>query len=229
MTQATLDEPARTRSPRVRASSPPTRRSCAARVRSLREQDDLETRTSDVVRQRRERSTWRSPRRAASRDARRAGLPASTKPGSRHRIPGPGPAERARADSPAAPTPTHLAERLGDARAATDEVHERVQLGRGPAPPPPVRPAPSSRRCAPSGVPWRASSPGCGSRCNGGRSKRPDEDAARERGGAAPGRFDVEPEVALAAPAPEVPEGSTLAGRGGEVEREIKLMGPIKS
>jgi chromosome segregation protein len=37
----------------------------------------------------------------------------------------------------------------------------------------------------------------------------------------------VEPAVALAAPAPEVPEGTTLAGRAREVEREMKLMGPI--
>jgi chromosome segregation protein len=38
---------------------------------------------------------------------------------------------------------------------------------------------------------------------------------------------DVEPAVALDAPAPEVPEGTTLAGRARELERELRLMGPI--
>ena len=39
--------------------------------------------------------------------------------------------------------------------------------------------------------------------------------------------FDCEPVTALEAPAPEVPEGVTLAGRARELERELKLMGPI--
>ncbi|MFO7591194.1 MAG: AAA family ATPase [Acidimicrobiia bacterium] len=39
--------------------------------------------------------------------------------------------------------------------------------------------------------------------------------------------FDVEPSVALDAPAPEVPEGTTLAGRARELERDLRLMGPI--
>jgi chromosome segregation protein len=39
--------------------------------------------------------------------------------------------------------------------------------------------------------------------------------------------YDVEPAVALDAPAPEVPAGTTLAGRGRELERELRLMGPI--
>jgi chromosome segregation protein len=38
---------------------------------------------------------------------------------------------------------------------------------------------------------------------------------------------DVEPAVALDAPAPEVPAGTTLAGRARELERELRLMGPI--
>jgi chromosome segregation protein len=38
---------------------------------------------------------------------------------------------------------------------------------------------------------------------------------------------DAEPAVALAAPAPEVPEGSTLAGRARDLERDLRLMGPI--
>jgi chromosome segregation protein len=39
--------------------------------------------------------------------------------------------------------------------------------------------------------------------------------------------FDVEPAAALDAPAPEAPPGTTLAGRGRELERELRLMGPI--
>jgi chromosome segregation protein len=38
---------------------------------------------------------------------------------------------------------------------------------------------------------------------------------------------DVEPERALDAPAPPVPEGTTLAGRARELERELRVMGPI--
>jgi chromosome segregation protein len=39
--------------------------------------------------------------------------------------------------------------------------------------------------------------------------------------------FDVEPAAALDAVAPEVPEGTTLAGRARELERDLRLMGPI--
>jgi chromosome segregation protein len=39
--------------------------------------------------------------------------------------------------------------------------------------------------------------------------------------------FEVEPEAALDAPAPTPPEGTTLAGRARELERELRLMGPI--
>jgi len=39
--------------------------------------------------------------------------------------------------------------------------------------------------------------------------------------------FDCEPDAALAAPVPEVPEGTTLAGRARELERELRLMGPV--
>ena len=39
--------------------------------------------------------------------------------------------------------------------------------------------------------------------------------------------FDVEPHAALDAPAPPVPEGTTLAGRARELERELRVMGPI--
>jgi chromosome segregation protein len=39
--------------------------------------------------------------------------------------------------------------------------------------------------------------------------------------------LDTEPEVAMAAPAPDLPEGTTAAARAREVERELRLMGPI--
>jgi chromosome segregation protein len=39
--------------------------------------------------------------------------------------------------------------------------------------------------------------------------------------------FDCEPDAAVAAPVPEVPEGTTLPGRARELERELRLMGPI--
>jgi chromosome segregation protein len=39
--------------------------------------------------------------------------------------------------------------------------------------------------------------------------------------------FDCEPAVALDAPKPEVPEGTTLAGRARELERELRMLGPI--
>jgi chromosome segregation protein len=39
--------------------------------------------------------------------------------------------------------------------------------------------------------------------------------------------FDCEAAVALDAPKPDVPEGTTLAGRARELDRELRLMGPI--
>jgi chromosome segregation protein len=39
--------------------------------------------------------------------------------------------------------------------------------------------------------------------------------------------FDCEPDVALASPAPEAPEGTTLHARARELERELRIMGPI--
>ena len=39
--------------------------------------------------------------------------------------------------------------------------------------------------------------------------------------------LECEPEVALAAPAPACPEGTTLAARGKEIDRELRLMGAI--
>ncbi len=39
--------------------------------------------------------------------------------------------------------------------------------------------------------------------------------------------FDCEPGAAIDAPAPEVPEGTTLAGRARDLDRDLRLMGPI--
>jgi chromosome segregation protein len=39
--------------------------------------------------------------------------------------------------------------------------------------------------------------------------------------------FDCEPDVAIVAPLPEVPDGTTLSARARELERELRLMGPI--
>ena len=39
--------------------------------------------------------------------------------------------------------------------------------------------------------------------------------------------FDCEPDVAIAAPLPEIPDGTTLSARARELERELRLMGPI--
>jgi chromosome segregation protein len=39
--------------------------------------------------------------------------------------------------------------------------------------------------------------------------------------------FDVEPAIALDAPAPVIAAGSTLAGRARELDRDLRLMGPI--
>ncbi len=39
--------------------------------------------------------------------------------------------------------------------------------------------------------------------------------------------FDCEPDVAIAAPPPEVPDGASLPARARELERELRLMGPV--
>jgi chromosome segregation protein len=39
--------------------------------------------------------------------------------------------------------------------------------------------------------------------------------------------FDCEPEVAIAAGSPELPDGTTAAGRARELERELRLLGPV--
>ena len=51
--------------------------------------------------------------------------------------------------------------------------------------------------------------------------------SSRRRSTVSAAEFDVEPAAALDAPAPEVPEGTTLAGRARELERDLRLMGPI--
>ncbi len=39
--------------------------------------------------------------------------------------------------------------------------------------------------------------------------------------------FDCEPGLAIDSPAPEVPDGTTLAGRARDLDRDLRLMGPI--
>jgi chromosome segregation protein len=39
--------------------------------------------------------------------------------------------------------------------------------------------------------------------------------------------FDCEPDAAVAAPAPDVPDGTTPSARARELERELRLMGPV--
>src|SRR5262249_11788038 len=39
--------------------------------------------------------------------------------------------------------------------------------------------------------------------------------------------FDCEPETAIAAAVPDVPDGTSLPGRARELERELRLMGPV--
>ncbi len=39
--------------------------------------------------------------------------------------------------------------------------------------------------------------------------------------------FDCEPDAAIAAPVPDVPDGTSLPGRARELERELRLMGPV--
>ncbi len=138
-------------------------------------------------------------------------------------------AERARADlARRAEAYAHLADRLVAHRAATDEIHERVQVRRR------ARTEAASAAGAELDA-LRAERRGLEGELAGLREqsqRREVEEAetkmrlenAVERLRA---DFDVEPAVALSAPAPEMPGGTTLAGRAREVEREIKLMGPI--
>ncbi|MGZ8753089.1 MAG: hypothetical protein ACXW1S_08905, partial [Acidimicrobiia bacterium] len=138
-------------------------------------------------------------------------------------------AERARADlARRADAYAHLADRLATHRTATDEVHERVGLRR------------RARTEAASAAGTELEALRTERRTLEGELAGLREQAQRREVEEAETKmrlenaverlradFDVEPALALAAPAPEVPEGTTLAGRAREVEREIKLMGPI--
>ena len=108
---------------------------------------------------------------------------------------------------------------LGRWRTARRAEAERAAAAERPAP------GARARTRAGGGAGARSSSASC---CSGSRSKRPrpacGSRAAVER---LRTEYDVEPEVALDAPAPEVPDGTTLAGRARELERELRLMGPI--
>ena len=109
----------------------------------------------------------------------------------------------------------------GAARAAARRAPAPGRARRAP-------PVGSSRRCAGSGPTSSGSSPGLREQ----QQRREVDDAEnRMRLEAVVERirtdFDCEPAVALDAPTPEPIEGTTLAGRARDLDRELRLMGPI--
>ncbi len=200
----------------------------AARAAVVESGHDLDARAAEVVRQRREVDM------ALAASGQRRQMLAGRLTGVEARLAAQDPqaqadAERARADlSQRADDYARLAERLAAHRAATDEVHERVQLRR------------RARTEAASAAGAELEALRTERRALEGELAGLREQTQRREVEEAETKmrlenaverlrtdFDVEPAIALAAPAPEVPEGTTLAGRAREVEREIKLMGPI--
>ena len=91
-----------------------------------------------------------------------------------------------------------------------------------------ARPDDSSTDCASSAPPRRSSSPSCGSAPAGSRSRKAEIRLRLEQAIETVRReYDCEPDVAVAAPTPEVPDGASLPARARELERELRLMGPI--
>lgn len=200
----------------------------AARATVVGSGHDLDARAAEVARQRREVDM------ALAASGQRRQMLAGRLTGVEARLAAQDPqaqaeAERARAAlARRADDYARIADRLATHRAATDEVHERVQRRRR------ARTEAASAAGAELEA-LRAERRALERELAGLREqtqRREVEEAetkmrlenAVERLRA---DFDVEPAVALAAPAPEIPEGTTLAGRAREVEREIKLMGPI--
>ena len=200
----------------------------AARATVVGSGHDLDARAAEVARQRREVDM------ALAAGGQRRQMLAGRLTGVEARLAAQDPqaqaeAERARAAlARRADDYARIADRLATHRAATDEVHERVQRRRR------ARTEAASAAGAELEA-LRAERRALERELAGLREqtqRREVEEAetkmrlenAVERLRA---DFDVEPAVALAAPAPEIPEGTTLAGRAREVEREIKLMGPI--
>ena len=98
----------------------------------------------------------------------------------------------------------------------------------GPRPSAPPPPATSSRSCARRAPRPSRSCSRCASCCSGATSTRPRPGSGwRPRSRSLRAEYDVEPAIALDAPAPEVPAGTTLAGRARDLDRELRLMGPI--
>ena len=228
VTQAALDE-ARTHAEASRGALVAADGAVAiARAAVTATGQNLDARASEVVRQRREVDM------ALAASGQRRQMLAGRREGVEARLAAQDPAaqaeaERARADlAQRAEAYAHLADRLATHRSATEEVHERVQRRR--------RARTEAATAAGAELEaLRAERRALEGELAGLREqsqRREVEEAetkmrlenAVERLRA---DFDVEPEVALAAAAPEVPEGTTLAGRAREVEREIKLMGPI--
>jgi len=200
----------------------------AARAKVVGSGHDLDARAAEVARQRREVDM------ALAASGQRRQMLAGRLTGVEARLAAQDPqaqaeAERARAGlARRADAYARIADRLATHRAATDEVHERVQRRRR------ARTEAASAAGAELEA-LRTERRALERELAGLREqtqRREVEEAetkmrlenAVERLRA---DFDVEPAVALAAPAPEIPEGTTLAGRAREVEREIKLMGPI--
>jgi len=121
-----------------------------------------------------------------------------------------------------------LARRLADHRAAVDSLHDRLRDRR-------QRQADAARSSAEQLDTLRAEraelEQGLGEvRERQSRVEIEDAETRTKLDGAVEGlrtEFDVEPAAALDATAPPVPEGTTLAGRARELERELRLMGPI--
>jgi chromosome segregation protein len=121
-----------------------------------------------------------------------------------------------------------LARRLAEHRHAVDELHDRLRDRRR-------REAEAARASAEQLDELRGERTGLERALLEGReqSSRVEIDEAESRvklesaSDALRTEFDVEPAAALDAPKPQVPEGTTLAGRARELERDLRLMGPI--
>jgi len=122
----------------------------------------------------------------------------------------------------------HIAERLRDHLATTDALHDRLQIRRR-------RQSETARTSGERLDALRTERAGLEEELTAAREKASRaeiQDAeTRMRLEAAVEKlradFDCEPSAALDATQPEVPEGTTLAGRARELERELRIMGPI--
>jgi chromosome segregation protein len=121
-----------------------------------------------------------------------------------------------------------LARRLADHRQAVDELHDRLRERRR-------REAEAARASAEQLDALRAERSGLERQLLEARegSSRVEVTEAESRVklesaiDVLRSEFDVEPAAALDAPKPDVPDGTTLAGRARELERDLRLMGPI--